>query len=130
MAELSEETKAELGKIFPEWMPVSNPVDLFAALEKHGGTGLNVMDYAVERVLADPNVDAAVLQIFAATFRTPVSFEALARRIKETGKPVCVWMMGARDEAFLLQKEAQRFNIPVFSEINRAVSCLAALFNR
>ena len=130
MAELSAETKSTLGRIFPEWMPVANPVDLFAALEKQGGTGLNVMDYAVKSVLADPNVDAAVLQIFAANFRAPVSFESLAGLIKATGKPVCIWMMGERDEAFRLQKEAQRYNIPVFAEINRAVSCLAALFNK
>lgn len=130
MAELSTETKTALGRIFPEWMPVANPVDLFAALEMHAGKGINVMDEALKTVLADPNVDGVVLQIFAASFRTPLSFEALSALTKATGKPVCIWMMGERDEAFRLQKEGQKHGIPLFSEINRAVACMAALFNK
>jgi len=33
VAELSDETRKKLKGIFPDWMPVANPVDLWPAME-------------------------------------------------------------------------------------------------
>ena len=51
VAELSRETKDALGRLFPDWMPVGNPVDLWPAIEKHGGTNVDVYSTALSAVL-------------------------------------------------------------------------------
>jgi acetyltransferase len=130
VADLSESTKKTLGRLYPEWMPVANPVDLFPALEKQGGSGVNVVQEALDAVLADPAVDGVLLHIFAASFRSPVPFDDLARQIKATGKPVCIWLLGERDESFRIQNEGRIHGIPTFSEINRAAACMKAVFRK
>ncbi len=43
MADLSESTRQSLATLFPEWMPVSNPVDLWPAVERQIGDDLDVV---------------------------------------------------------------------------------------
>ena len=94
VAELSGSAKAALGRIFPEWMPPGNPVDLFAALEFHAGDGTNVVKEALNAVMADPQVDAVIMHIFCAGFRERPNFKEIAELIRTTRKPVFLWLMG------------------------------------
>lgn len=128
VAELSETTKTILAGIFPEWMPPSNPVDLFPAIEHHVGDAINVVKGSLEAVVADPAVDAVMLHVFASSFRDRLSLEGVAQLIKSSGKPIFIWLLGERDEAFRIQNEARDLGIPAFSEISRAVECMAAVF--
>jgi len=128
VAELSPETKEKIGRLFPEWMPVGNPVDLFPALEKNRSAGLLVVHEALKAVLADPQVDGIMVHLFAASFRGPIPFEELATQVKAAGKPVCIWLLGERDEVFKIQNEGRIHGIPTFVEIGRAVECMAAIF--
>jgi len=128
VADLSETTKTTLGRIFPEWMPPSNPVDLFPAIEHHIGDAVSVVKGSLEAVVADPAVDAVILHVFASSFRDRMSFEGIAHLIKTTGKPIFVWLLGEREEVFRIQQEARDLDIPAFFEINRAVECMAAVF--
>ena len=128
VAELGEGTKERIGRLFPEWMPVGNPVDLFPALEKNRAAGLLVVHEALNAVLNDPAVDGVMIHLFAASFRGPIPFEELARQVKQTGKPVCIWLLGERDEVFKIQNEGRIHGIPTFVEIGRAVECMAAIF--
>ena len=130
VAELSDSTKAALSKIFPEWMPPSNPVDLFPAIEHHVSDDVNVVEGSLEAVMADPAVDGILLHVFATPLRERVPFEKLARMIKETGKPVFIWLLGERDVAFQVQKEARDWGVPVFQDISRAVQCMAEVFKQ
>jgi len=50
----------------------------------------------------------------------------LSARIRKAGKPVFFWLLGPRDEAHELRKEALSLGLPIFGEISRAVDGLAA----
>jgi acetate---CoA ligase (ADP-forming) len=127
IADLAESTRTSLRKLFPAWMPVADPVDLWPALESHIGDDIDVYGRALAAVLADPGVDAVFLHTFAGNPRVRLNLADIARRIRASGKPVVIWQIGRREEAFSFQKEALSFGIPVFAEIGRAVECLAAV---
>jgi acyl-CoA synthetase (NDP forming) len=72
-AELSDATKKNLQGLFPDWMPVANPVDLWPAMEKHAATDVNIYSEALRAVLDDPGVNAVLLHIFVGNFRIKVN---------------------------------------------------------
>ncbi|MHB9099231.1 MAG: acetate--CoA ligase family protein, partial [Syntrophales bacterium] len=58
MSALSPSTIRSLGELFPPWMPVANPVDLWPAVERQAGTGVDVYGRSLAALLGDPEVDA------------------------------------------------------------------------
>ena len=130
VAELSPATTDALGHIFPEWMPVSNPVDLWPSIEKYGGGDIDVYSIALSVVLNDPNVDAVLLHTYAGNFRIGLNVADVAEQIRAAGKPAFIWLLGRREEFFHFMTEALSYGIPVFHELSRAVECLAAVFHR
>ena len=130
VAELSPETTNALGRLFPEWMPVSNPVDLWPSIEKHSGTNIDVYSSALAAVLDDPNVDAVLLSAYAGNIRIGINIADLAEQTHAAGKPAFIWLLGRREEALHFKKEALSHGIPVFTEVSRAVECLAAIFHQ
>ena len=128
VSELTDSTKSTLQKLFPAWMPVANPVDIWPAMEKNMGTPVDVYQESLKAVLADPGVDAVLLMAFAGNVRIKFNLADAAAQAKDAGKPVFVWLMGERDEAFRFQKEAMFSGIPVFAELYRAVECLDIVF--
>ncbi len=130
VAELSPATKDALGRLFPDWMPVSNPVDLWPSIEKHGGGNIDVYSMALSAVLADPNVDAVLLHTYAGNFRIGLNVADLAVQTRAAGKPAFIWLLGRREEIFKFMTEALSYDIPVFRELSRAVECLAAVFHQ
>ncbi len=128
VAELSAETKNELQKLFPAWMPPANPVDIWPAMEKKMGTGVDVYEESMKAVLADPGVDAVLLIGFAGNARLKFNLAAAAARAKTAGKPLFVWLLGLRNETFRLQKKALALEVPLFQELYRTVECLRAVF--
>jgi acyl-CoA synthetase (NDP forming) len=127
IADLAESTRTALGELFPAWMPVSDPIDLWPAIECHIGTGVDVYSRALAAVLGDPGVDAVFLHIAIGNTRIGMNLSDLSLQIRASGKPVIVWQVGRRDEVFALQKEALSLGIPLFSELFRAAECLGAV---
>jgi acetyltransferase len=130
VAELSHETKNALGLLFPDWMPVGNPVDLWPAIEKQGGTNIDVYSTALAAALNDPAVDAVFLHAFAGHSQLVFSVTDIARQARAAGKPVFVWLLGRQEDALRFKAEAISSGIPVFQEISRAVECLGAVFHQ
>ncbi|MCX5845437.1 MAG: acetate--CoA ligase family protein [Deltaproteobacteria bacterium] len=130
VAELSPTTKDALERLFPDWMPVSNPVDLWPSIEKHGGGDIDVYSMALSAVLKDPHVDAVLLSTYAGNSRIGLNIKDLAEQTRIAGKPAFVWLLGRREETFRFKKEALSYGIPVFQEVSRAVECLAAVFHQ
>ncbi len=128
VAELSAATKKDIGRLFPEWMPVSNPVDLWPAMERHAEDEVDVINEALAAAFADPQVDAVFIHAFVGNFRIRLDLEDVSRQVKATGKPVFIWLLGRRDDAFQFQVRARELGIPVFPELGRAVECMAAVF--
>jgi acyl-CoA synthetase (NDP forming) len=128
VADLSSQTRQTLKMVFPDWMPISNPIDLWPAVEKNGGEKTYLT--AVEAVCADPGVDAIFLHLFAGGFSLNFDLSPLADRVKDSGKPMVAWLIGEREQAREMQIAIQKQGIPVFREIQRSVECLRALFKR
>jgi acetyltransferase len=128
VADLSVSTLEALKEIFPGWMPVSNPVDLWPAVELHGRK--KAYTKAFEAVCADPGVDAVLFHGFVGgdAFRPDIS--VLVERAGRAGKPVFGWVMGNRTETHKLQVQAKKLGLPVFGELYRSVECMAAVFSR
>ncbi|MDZ4165257.1 MAG: acetate--CoA ligase family protein [Smithellaceae bacterium] len=124
VAELSPPTREALGKLFPAWMPVANPVDLWPAIEKLGAE-FDVYSEALKAVMADNKVSAVFIHAVAGAFRIKFDMEAIAKLGSIYGKPVFIWVMGKRDEVFAFQQEASRFGLLAFQDLYRAVECLA-----
>jgi acetate---CoA ligase (ADP-forming) len=130
VAELSHETRDALGCLFPEWMPVGNPIDLWPAIEKHGGTNVDVYSTALSAVLRDPSVDAVFLHTFAGNLRIGINVKDIAEQTRAAGKPAFVWLLGGQEESLRFKTDALSHGIPVFHEISRAVECIAAVFHQ
>ena len=128
VADLSADTVEALKEVFPDWMPVSNPVDLWPAVELHGRK--KAYATAFEAVCADPGVDAVLFHAFVGgdAFRPKIS--TLVEMAGRARKPIFGWVMGKRTEAHRLQTEAKELGLPVFGELYRAVECMAAVLSR
>ena len=126
LAELSERTRQDLGRVYPEWMPVANPVDLFPAIDANGP---DVYRIAFEALCADPTVDAVLFHLFGLRAGSDW-FATLADTIRHAGKPVIGWLIGRRDVLERAQQRAAEEDIPVFRELYRATECLAAVLKQ
>ena len=130
MADLSASTKKSLATLFPEWMPVSNPVDLWPAVERQSGDAPDVGGRSLAALLVDPGVDAVFFHAFVSNPRSRPNMADLSARLRSAGKPLVAWVIGRRDDTFAFQKEALVHGIPVFTELSRAAECLAAILNQ
>jgi acetyltransferase len=127
MTSLSASTRGSLAKLFPKWMPVANPVDLWPAMERQIGSDVDVPSLSLESLLGDPEVDAVFLHLFISNSRSRVNPSELAARIRTAGKPLVAWIIGRRADVYAFQKAALAHGIPVFTEISRAAECLGAV---
>jgi len=128
VAELAGSTVDALKQIFPEWMPVSNPVDLWPAVELHGRK--KAYRGAFQAVFADPNVDAILFHSFVGGPASRMDMSGLVEMARQSGKPMFGWLMGKRSEAHQFQLDARELKLPVFGELYRAVECMAAVLSR
>ena len=127
LADLSEKTHSLLKNIFPEWMPPSNPIDLWPAIERNGVD--TAYGKTVEAVCADPGVDAVFLHAFVGGRIWRLNLKPIVETAKKAGKPIFFWMIGNEKDAQQVQKEAKQLEVPVFREVARAVECMAAVFS-
>jgi acetyltransferase len=126
LAELSETTRRELQRVYPEWMPVANPVDLFPAIDRNGPVAFRV---AFEAVCADPDVDGVLFHFFGLRAQDN-RISPLLETIRRAGKPVIGWLIGQREALEQVHQQAAAEGIPVFRELYRATECLAAVLKQ
>jgi acetyltransferase len=128
LAGISQNTRDVMKCLYPDWMPVMNPFDLWPAVERHGAE--RVYFEAVRAVCADPNVDAILLHSFVGGFAFNPDMAAMANEARAAGKPMFCWLLGKCDEARKFHIHAQECGVPVYRELYRAVECMAAVFAR
>ncbi len=126
LAELSPQSRAAIQTVFPDWMAVSNPVDLWPGVERYGAAA--TYGAAMEALCRDPGVDGILVHLFSGGFNLNPDLEAISRAVRESGKPVMAWLLGDRISARSSQIKAQENGIPVFREMHRSVECMAAVF--
>lgn len=126
LADLSADTIDRLKAVFPDWMPVSNPVDLWPAVEQNGAE--KTFNAGVAAVCADPGVDGVFVHVFTGGFALNPDIPGIVKTARDAGKPIFCWLLGRREDARQLQIEAQDLGMPVYREIGRAVACITAVF--
>ena len=127
-ATLSPETKEMLKTVFPDWMPVSNPIDLWPAVEKNGAEA--AYGTAIKAACADPEVDALFIHAFAGGFALSIDMDKMKALAGDAGKPIFCWIIGTCEETKDFQIKTQRTGIPVYRELYRAVECINSVFQR
>jgi acetyltransferase len=125
LADISDESRQQLKTISPPWMTVDNPIDLWPAVELHGGKAYH---RALEVALEDSGIDAILIQVFVGGFAMDLDLERIAAKSRENHKPVFFWIMGIQQPVTEFQKRAQKLGIPVFREISRAVAAMQAVY--
>jgi len=124
IARFSPGTKEELAKIFPDWLPPANPVDLFPAFGLKGP--LSAFTSAFAAVVKDPHVDVIFMHYFAGLYGNFEGMQRMKEIADKEGKVLLTWVIGRREGTRTFRQEAQKYGIPVHGELSRAVECLAA----
>ncbi|MDD5127103.1 MAG: CoA-binding protein [Dehalococcoidales bacterium] len=133
LAELKPETLAKVARKSPAWVKLTNPLDIETMVELVGpGEGYQT---AVAAALADENVDQCLIVLGTVlTTGADVQFlEAVQKAHPQKSITVCV--LGSKGAYEQLCPAIEKFQIPVFPSVRRAVKGLAALnhyrqFNR
>ena len=124
VAELSAATKEELSRLYPDWLPPSNPVDLFPAFAVNGPQA--AFRGAFNAVLKDPQVDAIFIHFFAGLHKAFEEMKLMKAAADQAGKVVVMWVIGLRNSVRQFRRDAEACGLPVHGELSRAVECLAA----
>ena len=120
------QTVEALKDLFPEFMPPSNPVDLWFAIEKLGMT--KALEAALGAPLRDPDIDAAILLLAGFEYTLDAVEKKVVQRIaKECGKPVIVCtLVGYNKYKNRIVEELGR-DLPVFTSLISGVKALSKL---
>ncbi len=123
ISSLHERTLRRLQELFPEWMPPSNPVDIWPTIERRG---LGAFAETLEAVLEDERVDGVILLPFASRALENFPFERIGEAVKRSGKAVVSWVFG--DIRFFGEYEARMREqaIPVYTDLRSCVLALKA----
>ncbi|HEX9949329.1 MAG TPA: acetate--CoA ligase family protein, partial [Thermodesulfobacteriota bacterium] len=125
IAQLSEQTKKSLAEIFPVWMPVANPIDLFPTVGLHSRDV--VFGRTIAAVLDDPNVDVLLIHFVAGLGEDVMKLDILKKKADQSGKAVFFWLMGRREACEQFRQRARELGIPVQADISRLAECLRAI---
>lgn len=124
VARLSDQTLHALKTVFPPWMEPANPVDVWPAVEKNGIE--EVYRTAIKAVMQDENVDSLILQVFSSRM-TAEMVKPLSEMKEAFSKPVIAWTVGTGEQYYQFRRGLEDLGIPVFEEMKRGVSFLAAV---
>lgn len=120
MAELSEATRAELATFLPPEASLANPVDMIASANEES------YRRGVATVLADPNVDAAIVINVTPLLSNPIEIvEAIATAANAQGKPVLAVAMAT--EEFYAETRRRPHLPPVYRFPESAARAMAQL---
>ena len=121
---LSEQCKSALAQIFPSWAEIENPVDLWPAIERTGR--MSAYRTALEAIIDESCVDAIFVHAYVdSTILEPLS-EAL-EVLQHTGKAAALWVIGDASAIKMLRTRVEAMQIPLFTEIVRAVRAISLL---
>ncbi|MFO7569117.1 MAG: acetate--CoA ligase family protein, partial [Smithellaceae bacterium] len=123
VAELSPATKRGLAPVFPDWLPPSNPVDMFPAFALKGAVA--AYEGAFKVVVKDPKVDVIFMHFFVGLYPNYNGLKLFKEAADREGKVLLLWVIGRRDALHAFKHEAQTVGIPAHGELFRAVECLA-----
>jgi acetyltransferase len=124
LAELEPETHKRIEKFLPEWQPVTNPLDLWAAL---GAGNRLAHEEGLLSILEDKNVDAVLVILLAlANADFDGIREVFANAMeRHPDKPIYVVALGGKVKERWL-KEMEGLKVPFFENTHIAVKAFTA----
>ena len=124
LAEFEPETYKRIEKFLPEWQPVTNPLDLWAAM---GAGNRLAHEEGLLSVIDDKNVDAVLVILLAlANADFDGIREVFANAMeRHPDKPIYVVALGGKVKDRWL-KEIEGLKVPVFENTHIAVKALRA----
>jgi acetyltransferase len=123
IAGLSTDTEEALKRLYPDWMPVANPVDLYPAMELHWHE--SPVAQAIAILLKDPNVDVILVHFVAGLGGEELDLSQLKTLADSVEKIIVIWLLGRRNACRDIRIEANRCGILVFDELLRTVESLS-----
>jgi acyl-CoA synthetase (NDP forming) len=131
LASLGSGVIDQLAKLSPDWMPLSNPLDIWPAVMMHGAG--KVYSLALKAVLKDPNVDGIICVAIAPLpeFSFLNVSEALNDAVQASPqeKPVIAWLYGPNSKAVQMQFESTN-RIMTYPTLELATQALSWLKER
>lgn len=136
LADLSKETIETLDSIFPEWMEIKNPLDMWPAM-MIGGEGIwETYSKTLKSVLKDDSVDGIVS--IAPLGETPgedqdildETVNGLNYLLQNHEKPVAVWLIHEKANNRKGKELMKVKNLAVFDQIKDAVKALSFTRNK
>ncbi len=131
LVQFAEPTVAALKALQPEWLGVGNPVDIWPGVSIMGHTRKEMETAALRLVLADPNVDAAMVVIGAYDAQMGEEYQEMIRGVARDfpDKPLVYFMYGMRFED--VRRSVERMGTTLaFPSPERAVRALMHLKRR
>lgn len=128
LAEFSKSTLHQLKAISPEWMPISNPVDLWPAVEINGAQ--KAFCTAMRAVCSESEVGGILCHAFCGGYALNLDMAEIGRIATAARKPLFCWLLGEREAARNFQERTQDLGIPVFRDLHRTVECMEAVFRK
>jgi len=130
-AKFSDETLEHIKRLFPDWIHVGNPTDLWPAVMNHGIK--HAYSKTLENVLQDPNVDG--LLCISVAMNLPeyedlnISEELNQVISKNNRKPVVMWLYGPNTDE--ISTRVERYGqIMTYQSIEKAAWALSLLWDR
>ncbi len=126
-AKISQGAIDGIQSLSPNWMSLTNPVDVWSAVMKHGMR--KAYSTALRDVLADPNVDGVLclaLGLADAEQQHLGAEEVIRQLSEEFDKPVVAWVYGPRAEETVrrLEQSGRALAVP---SLERGARVLAAM---
>lgn len=126
LPQLGSRTVDALKGVFPDFVPPSNPVDLWFSIEKVGLT--RALETSLGASLQDPAVDAAIVLLAGFEYTLDAIEKKVVQRIaKQHGKPVIVCTLVGRNQYRNLILEDLGRDMPVFTSLISGVKALGKL---
>lgn len=130
LAELSAAAIRKIEPLYPPWMPVKNPFDIWPALMKHGMN--SVYRLVLEEVLRDSAVDGVICIALAPELPAEAHLDAtgvIEELAASSSKPVVAWLYGPNQAAMAkrLEDGGKLLSLPT---LPRAARTLGALYRR
>ncbi|MPY69904.1 MAG: hypothetical protein GEU92_07450 [Alphaproteobacteria bacterium] len=123
---LQETTRKRLQKYAPPFIRMRNPVDIFGSVGLHGYE--TAYGDALEAVLSDRNIDAAVVIMMLTTETGVPSFDFLVDAAKRhPAKPVYVTFMGQHEHNVAAKDWLEPRGVPCYMDVETPFEVLSIL---
>ncbi|WP_461834342.1 acetate--CoA ligase family protein [Desulfothermus sp.] len=121
LANLSNDTIKKIKSFAPEWLPISNPADVWPAVEKNGPSAYV---HIFKEICKDDGVDFIFLHVFSVGQLGGVDLKQIKNISRRLNKPVFLWGSGDRESKYKLFELCRELRLPIFQEISRAVEVM------